>query len=91
MPNARLFTSVRRSAGYWSRLNLFGSNPAAGSSITTLPQRVLWAQEPAMVMLKKSGTTGDLLDLVVNRQMTMRYVDEASPRIQVGPEFQRWK
>ena len=30
-------------------------------------------------MLKKSATTGDLIDLVVNRQMTMRYLDEASP------------
>ena len=62
------FRSLER--GSWSRLNVLGS---AASPATSPPQRVLWAQEPAMVTLKKDDF--DLFDLIPGRQMTMRKVE----------------
>jgi hypothetical protein len=65
------FRSLER--GFWSRLNYLGSNPPAGTAPTSLPQRILWAQEPAMIKLTHPGANPpDLYDLVAGREMTMR-------------------
>ena len=66
--------------GFSARLNQFGSiaNPT-----TVLPQRVLWAQEPPMVILQSQRD--QILDLTGlwttpgMRQMTMRF-DEVAPQ-----------
>lgn len=69
-----VFRSLER--GFWNRQNLVGSkavpNPTVG------PQRVLWAQEPANVMLKRSSI--EILDLIALRQMSMR-VDEVPTQV----------
>jgi hypothetical protein len=74
------FRSTER--GFWSRINYtagLGTNPALAS-----PQRVLWAQEPALVELRKlplpaqsqtMNVAPELFDVIAGRQMTMR-VDE---------------
>ena len=56
--------------GFWARVN----SPTATTQV--LPQRVLWAQEPARILLKKKKGSGEILDLLPGREMTMRYVDE---------------
>ncbi len=56
--------------GFWSRVN----SPTATTQ--ALPQRVLWAQEPANILLKKKKGGPEILDLIPGREMTMRYVDE---------------
>jgi hypothetical protein len=68
-----VFRSLER--GFWARQNLVGSkaNPP-----TVAPQRVLWAQEPANVMLKKSAI--EIMDLIALRQMSMR-VDEVPTQV----------
>lgn len=81
------FRSVER--GFWSRLSTagwIGTTPAnQGASV---PQRNLWAQEPALVELRQPQLPTDpyaqLLDLVAGRQMSTRYVDEV-PRGQGTP------
>jgi hypothetical protein len=67
------FRSTER--GFWSRLNYLG---AAATPPTSPPQRLLWAQEPALVNLKKAPF--ELFDLIPSRQMTMR-VAEVPPSI----------
>jgi hypothetical protein len=75
------FRSTER--GAWARLNVVGSNPTAPATVTSPPQRVLWAQEPAMVRFLKPqiiGTVREVYDLIPGRQVTMR-VDEVPSRI----------
>src|SRR5262249_41751790 len=79
------FRSTER--GFWSRLNtpgwlkLHGAAQAANQRVY-VTQRNLWAQEPALVDLRKPYDPvppyGELLDLVGGRQMTMRR-DEIPP------------
>ena len=46
------FRSLER--GFWSRLQPFRLRPRSrGLSVNTLPQRLLWSQEPANVFLQK--------------------------------------
>lgn len=58
--------------GGWARLNVLG---AAASPTVSPPQRVLWAQEPAMVKFKPATGYTDMFDLMTIRQMTMRAVE----------------
>lgn len=53
--------------GGWARLNVLG---AAATPATSPPQRVLWAQEPAMLKFNLPGK--DLFNLLTDRQMTTR-------------------
>ena len=64
--------------GAWARLNMAGQ---AATPVTSPPQRVLWAQEPAMIDFRKKPnmvTENQILDLIPGRNMTMR-ADEISP------------
>src|SRR4051812_33568845 len=47
------FKSLER--GAWARLNYPGSNPPANGTVTSVPQRILWGQEPAVLTFKKPG------------------------------------
>ena len=86
--NTQVWSFRSQERGFWSRVNLVGSNPPAGTAFSTLPQRVLWAQEPANVFLKRrmlpAGQLGELLDLIDDRQMTMRYADEVPIEIKTN-------
>ena len=66
-------------------LNQLGSNPPAGTAVSTLPQRVLWAQEPTNILLKRKNSIGDdeLAELIRGRQMSMMY-QEVPPQIQTS-------
>ncbi len=73
------FRSLERGAA--ARLNLAGS---AATPATNVPQRVLWAQEPAETILTKPAAAGqlpELKDLVALRQMTTRF-DEVPTQVQ---------
>jgi hypothetical protein len=55
--------------GFWARLNMAGQ---AVNPKTSPPQRVLWAQEPAMIEFRKAAGSFEILDLLPGRNMTMR-------------------
>jgi hypothetical protein len=67
IPGKQIWDLRSTERGEWSRLNIVGS---AASPQTSPPQRVLWAQEPAMVKLKKD--TYNIFSLIPGRQMSMR-------------------
>ncbi len=72
MPQGRqvwYFRSTER--GFWNRLN-FAAGAGATPTKVAPPERVLWAQEPALVDLRKPAKN-EILDLITGRQMTMRY------------------
>lgn len=78
------FRSLER--GATARQNLAGS---AATPATNVPQRVLWAQEPAQTTLTKPAAGGqlpELKELVALRQMTTRF-DEVPNQVQTDQKI----